>query len=338
MQYEVTIGIPVYNAEKYIRETLDSVLAQSFKSLEILIVDDCGTDHSISIIQEYQTKHSRGKDIRIVSQPYNKGIGETRNLIVEEAQGRYLFFMDADDTITPNAIKLLYDNAKHYDAEIVYGSHERIELFGKTTSYIKRQYPLMCFLKENEFAIWAYQKYDNLPAMTWNFLVDLDIYRDNLLKYQPINYWEDFLMTMDLPIYITRAVLIPDITYHYYCREGSLSNYQRRSYINKMEIQKTINAIADVKKKSESVKGKPFFSSRMCKVMMTCFFMAKHIISNNYKIRPPFSNKEIKDLMSSPISLFDVLSSRKCWTKNVFLYVLGILPPSLSVWLIKHSI
>lgn len=337
MQYEVTIGIPVYNAEKYIRETLDSVLAQSFRSLEILIADDCGTDHSISIIQDYQNKHSRGKDIRIVSQPYNKGIGETRNLIVEEAHGKYLFFMDADDTIAPNAIELLYDNAKRYDAEIVYGSHERIELFGKTASYIKRQYPPMCFLKENEFAIWAYQKYDNLPAMTWNFLIDLDIYRDNLLKYQPINYWEDFLMTMDLPIYITRAVLLPDITYHYYCREGSLSNYQRRSYINKIEIQNTIIAIADVKNKSETVKGKPYFSSRMCKVMMTCFFMAKHIISNNYKIQPPFSNKEIKDLMSSPISLFDVLSSRTCWVKNVFLYFLRILPPSLSVWLIKHS-
>ena len=68
MKYEVTIGIPVYNAEKYIRQSMDSVLAQTYAAVEFLIVDDCSTDVSMSVIQEYQQKHPRGKDIHVFHQ------------------------------------------------------------------------------------------------------------------------------------------------------------------------------------------------------------------------------------------------------------------------------
>jgi glycosyltransferase involved in cell wall biosynthesis len=74
MEYEVTIGIPVYNVEKYIRLTMDSALAQTFDSIEFLVLDDCGTDSSLDIVREYQRTHPRGKDIRVL---YNK-----RNLII----------------------------------------------------------------------------------------------------------------------------------------------------------------------------------------------------------------------------------------------------------------
>ena len=114
MDYEVTIGIPVYNVAKYIRFTMDSALAQTFDSIEFLILDDCGTDGSMDIVREYKQMHSRGKDIRIVRPPQNGGIGNARNKIIEEAQGRYLYFLDADDTIASNAIELLYKSAVKY--------------------------------------------------------------------------------------------------------------------------------------------------------------------------------------------------------------------------------
>ena len=110
--------------------TMDSALSQTFESIEYLILDDCGTDNTIEIIHEYQQKHYRGKDIRIVRQPQNGGIGRARNRIVEEAQGNYLFFLDADDTIMSNAIELLYRKMRLYNAEIVYGSYEKTEDFG----------------------------------------------------------------------------------------------------------------------------------------------------------------------------------------------------------------
>lgn len=334
--YEITIGIPVYNVEKYIRRAIDSALAQTYPDIEFLVCDDGSQDGSIAIVEEYQRNHPRGKDIRIVHQPHNMGLGNARNRIIEETRTRYLYHLDADDAIAPQAIELLYNAAKEHNSEIVYGSYERITEYGEEKKKEVFQYPSLFFLKDNEFANWVYRKYDGIQAMTWNFLIDIDIYRKNSLRHQPVNYWEDFSFTIDLPTYITRAVLLPDVTYYYYCREGSLSNYQRRSHIDKMEVQKTIDAINVVKNRSERVKGKPYFSSRMCKVMMTCYFMAKHIISCNDIIQPPFSKKEIKEIMSSPLSLLDVFCSKACWAKNVYLFSLGLLPSSISVWLIKY--
>ena len=87
MQYEVTIGIPVYRAVDYIRQTMESALSQSFPSIEYLIVDDCGEDGSIEIVEELQQKHPRGKDIRIVRHGNNHGVGVARNRILTEACG-----------------------------------------------------------------------------------------------------------------------------------------------------------------------------------------------------------------------------------------------------------
>ena len=139
MAYDVTIGIPVYNVEKYIRLTMDSALAQTFRNIEFLVLDDCGTDSSMDIVREYQNTHFRGKDIHIVHQPQNMGIGAGRNRIVDEAQGKYLYFLDADDIIEPNTIELLYDSARKFDAELVYGSYERIEEYGEEVKRVKKQ-------------------------------------------------------------------------------------------------------------------------------------------------------------------------------------------------------
>ena len=330
MKYEVTIGIPVYNVEKHIRLTMDSVLAQTFQDIEFLVLDDCGTDSSIDIVREYQQTHPRGKDIRIVRQPENGGIGRARNRIIDEAQGTYLYFIDADDSIAPNTIELLYGNAKKYDADIVYGSYERIEEFDGTTKKKLYQYPDLQFLKENEFAERVYSKYDFLQANTWNFLIKKDIYLKNGIRYKKVNYWEDFSTTIYLPVYIHRAVLLSDITYFYYCRYGSLSNFEKRSHIDKEEIQKTIDAMGEVKRSYECVQSKPYFHKWLYKVMMTHFYMVCSILKNEKVISPAFTKREIRDIMKLPLSFSEIY--RLGWrVRNLFLYSLGVMPSSLAV-------
>lgn len=334
MEYEVTIGIPVYNVEKYIRLTMDSALAQTFGSIEFLVLDDAGTDGSIDIVREYQRTHPRGRDIRIVSQPRNGGLGRARNRIIEEARGRYLYHLDADDAIAPHAIQLLYENAQRYDADIVYGSYERIEEFGETTKRTQTCYPMMTFLEEDAFADRVYSDYGFLQANTWNFLIKRDIYIKNNIRHKAVNYWEDFSTTIDLPTYVTRAVLLPDVTYYYYCRYGSLSNLYLRDHIDKQEIQKTLDAMAEVKENSERLKSKPYFHKRMYKVMMTHFYMACAIIKDKKVIHPSFTQREIRDLLRSPLSLGETLALKGWRLRNTALCLLGILPPALSVMLV----
>jgi glycosyltransferase involved in cell wall biosynthesis len=335
MQYEVTIGIPVYNSEKYLKETLESALSQTFPSIEYLIMDDCSTDTSMAIVQEYQQTHPRGEHIRIIHQPRNMGIGIARNRIIDEAQGQYLYFLDADDLITPDAISLLHENAIQNDAEMVYASHERIEEFDGNHNSTIFQHAKRNFTQENEFANYAYEKYGRLPAPVWNILFRMDVFRKNQLRFADTNFWEDFTFHMDLPSYVTRVSMLPDITYKYICRSGSLSNFQKRTHIDKQEIEKTIAAVEHVKANSYRIADKPYFPQRMCKVMLTCFFMVCHIIQKQEYIEPKFTNSELHSILKSPVPLSKTLSFRKCWSKNLLLCLLGILPSSVSLLLVK---
>ena len=335
MQYEVTIGIPVYNSEKYLKETLESALSQTFPSIEYLIMDDCSTDTSMAIVQEYQQTHPRGEHIRIIHQPRNMGIGIARNRIIDEAQGQYLYFLDADDIITPDAISLLHENAIQNDAEMVYASHERIEEFDGNHNTTVFQHAKRNFTQENEFANYAYEEYGRLPAPVWNILFRMEVFRKNQLRFADTNFWEDFTFHMDLPSYVTRVSMLPDITYKYICRSGSLSNFQKRTHIDKQEIEKTIAAVEHVKANSYRIADKPYFPLRMCKVMLTCFFMVCHIIQKQEYIEPKFTNSELHSLLKSPVPLSKTLSFRKCWSKNLLLCLLGILPSSASLLLIK---
>ena len=92
--YEVTIGIPVYRSVDFIRDTMISALNQTFPYIEFLIVDDCGQDRSMDIISQIQKNHQRGNGIRILKNESNKGVGYSRNRMIDEARGRYLYFMD----------------------------------------------------------------------------------------------------------------------------------------------------------------------------------------------------------------------------------------------------
>ena len=129
--------------------------------------------------------------------------------------------------------------------------------------------------------------------------------------------------------------MLPDITYFYYCRYGSLSNFEKRDHIDKSEIQKTINAMALVKKNSDRIKAFPYFHKRMYKVMMTHFYMACSILKYEKIINPRFSNKEIRDMLRSPLSFSETLHLKDWVVKNIALYLLGVMPPFLSVTFIR---
>ncbi len=337
MKYEVTIGIPVFHAVKYISDTLCSALEQTFPSIEFLVLDDCGGDGSIDIVRRLQQEHPRGKDIRIVSQPCNMGIGKGRNRIIDEAQGDYLFYLDADDILPPTAIATLYEAAKKYDAQIIYGSNERVYDYEGEEQRLERDcYEFMSFSKADDFANYAYERYANIPANVWRYLIDIKVYRDNGLRFPDISFWEDFYMTMDLPTYVERAVMLPDITYRYFCRYGTLSNNQKRERIEKQEIVKIAAAIGELKTNSDRLKGRSYYLKRCFKVMMTEFYMVCYVLSHQQEIVPSFKNSELRQMMQSPLTFGELCGLNKWKLKNLALWLLGILPSNISVAAMKQ--
>ena len=104
----VSIIIPLYNVENYVIDSLKSAFAQSYSDVDFLLVDDCSTDHTMQIVEEYVLNHPRREAVRIIHHDKNLGLSAARNTGLEQAYGEYVYFMDSDDEITEDCIENLY--------------------------------------------------------------------------------------------------------------------------------------------------------------------------------------------------------------------------------------
>lgn len=116
----VSIIIPMYNTEQYIRDCLDSILAQTFQDFEVIVVDDCSTDNSVLIVESYLPKFNQGVNrLKLIRSEKNSNTpGMPRNVGIRFSRGEYILFVDSDDAITPTALEELYPIAKKFDADV----------------------------------------------------------------------------------------------------------------------------------------------------------------------------------------------------------------------------
>ena len=112
---KLSVIIPVYNAEKYLSQTLDSVLSQSLKELEVICVDDGSTDSSLELLREYESRDSR---VKVITQK-NEYAGIARNKGIAAATGEYIHFLDADDYVLPYTYEAVYNKAKLHDLDLL---------------------------------------------------------------------------------------------------------------------------------------------------------------------------------------------------------------------------
>ena len=136
----VSVITPVYNAERFIGQTLESMLAQTYENIEFILVDDCSGDNSAQIIQSYKNKHS---NIIYHLQEKNMGAGVARNKALEIAQGQYVAFLDSDDLWMPDKTKRQIDLMKSTGTPFCYAAIEMIDEQGKTIKG-KRSIPEKC--------------------------------------------------------------------------------------------------------------------------------------------------------------------------------------------------
>lgn len=130
MEDKVSIIVPIYNVEKYLKKCVNSILNQTYKNIEVLLIDDCSTDNSGDIAKQYEQKDNRCKYIR---REKNGGLSAARNTGVEHATGEYLSFVDSDDWVSENFILHLIDKAKEQDADITVCDYIMIDDNGKET-------------------------------------------------------------------------------------------------------------------------------------------------------------------------------------------------------------
>lgn len=334
MQYNVTIGIPVYQAVDYIKNTMESALNQTYSEIEFLIVDDCGGDGSMRVVERLKCEHPRGNDIRIVRNGRNLGVGVSRNRILKEARGRYLFFLDSDDLLEEDTIEKMVRSAYEHQAEAVYGSWERVDNVTHSSSqyYV---YSYQELLQPESMALYAFKNYSSFMISSCNCLMDVEFLRNKRLRFIDTNFWEDLAFSYELVTEVSRAVLLSDITYHYLCRPGSLSNYQQRDLLQKTEILRNAETIGYLKGKCISLVGKPYLPYLCYNLEMNSFYIVCHVLRHANKIVPRMSYSEMMTILRHPLDISVILGFRAKLLQNLWFCMLGRLPLPLSVFFVR---
>lgn len=185
----VSVIIPVYNAEKYLRECLDSVVNQTLKDIEIICVNDGSTDNSLQILEEYASQDNR---IKIINQE-NQGAGAARNKGLEIAQGEYLSFLDADDYFELNMFEIMYKTSKTNDLDIVIASSRQFDNINKKTYEAEWLIKALLLPDKNIFNVYDIPKYifNFSIGWCWDKLFRNEFIKENNLKFQNITSTND---------------------------------------------------------------------------------------------------------------------------------------------------
>jgi len=219
--YIVTIAIPVFNSADSIKRTLLSAMNQTFHSIEYLIIDDKGTDGSMGIITDIINSHPRGIDVKIIDHVVNRGIGATKNTAIDNASGKFLFFLDSDDIITPDCIQKLYDAGKDKDccyASYMTFSHDMKHVGGDVLkrSFNRKAIPTL--------AHYLYKQWRCLYIPTWNKLYRLSFLKENNIRCAPNTNVDDVFFTFQISFYCRKFCTIPDVTYFYLLHSDSTTS------------------------------------------------------------------------------------------------------------------
>ncbi len=328
--YEVTIAIPLYNAEFYIEKTMFTAFAQTFNSIEFLIVDDHGTDSSLAIVQRLQHDHPRGKDIRIISHEHNQGVAAARNTAIREAAGKYLFFLDSDDLITPTCIEVLYNAIENQEAEIAIASHRHVQAdTGKEKLFLL---PSLSAHEPDRLASLRFGELHHvLGFYIWNILYRLSFIREKGLEFRSLHIGEDIVFMYEVIPEVESFVLVPDITYSYILRPNSLSQHGKRETIPLSEIEEQIAIRTHGKRKFNELKKKPYAADMITNLMKYSFEAASYIIDSRHKIVPRLPRNALRELLGHPLTLTEIRQLRNHKGANLFYYIGSKLPYWMTI-------
>ena len=224
---KVSVIIPVYNVEPYIERCLLSVLNQTHQDIEIIVVDDCGQDNSISVAQEIINNHTNGYKVRVLNHEHNRGLSAARNTGTKEAAGKYVYYLDSDDEITPNCIETLVALVKKYpEAEMVQGNTQTIPEPVKNKDWRNiryKNYPE--YVTDNDWIrqhFYANNNMKNIPMNATNKLTKHKFIIDNGLFFKEGIIYEDELWMFFAVKKINFIAFTTEYTYLAYRREGSI--------------------------------------------------------------------------------------------------------------------
>lgn len=285
---KISIIIPVYNTEKFIKECLDSIINQTFKDIEIICINDGSTDNSLNILNEYKDIDNR---IRVFSQE-NSGAGVARNLGIEKSKGDYILFVDGDDWIKDNTCEKLYAQAIKLDTDMIL--FDAIE-HKPNNKFRKRIYfPNDSFKEDYNTFTFDYHFRKNLVMngmlVIWSKFYKTSFIKENNIKFYNHEVFNDVQFHIASMLFAKKIGYNPKIFYHYNrLGQPSLQN-------NNVKTQKSfilLDIFAEIKDFLIKNKFMDEFELNYLRFVIT--ESENNLIKINYETKIPFF-KKIKEL------------------------------------------
>ena len=238
MEPLLSIIIPAFNIEQYISRCLDSLINQSYKNIEIIVVNDGSTDSTGDIIDSYVKKDNR---IKVIHKK-NEGVSIARNTGIHLAKGDYIGFVDGDDTVDDEMFETLIQNAINYNTDISHCGYKMV--FPSRTDYYYNTGDIV--IQDNQEGLKDLLKADRVEPGLWNKIYKSSLFEDIRLN-ENIKYNEDLLANFYLFKKAKKSVFYDKCLYNYMIRKGSAATKQ----ISKNKIIDPILVLEEIKNSLE---------------------------------------------------------------------------------------
>lgn len=234
--YTVTVGVPMYNSEKYIKRCIDSILNQTYQNIELIIVNDGSTDNGLEIINNLKEKYKGKKTFQIYSK-INEGPAKARNYIIDKSTGEFIYFIDSDDWIEKNAIEQMVRFQQEYNCDIV-----RFNYFANCNEKKSRKIkPVAKYsnkfldIKENKKDLIKDVLFGNLVSYTWLMLIRKQKIVKHLM-FEDYYVMEDKIFLIKLLSNIDTVYFSSENLYHYFYNQNSIMHRNKYEYSLEQDI------------------------------------------------------------------------------------------------------
>lgn len=282
MEGKVTIGIPVYNVEKYVERAVLSAINQTFTDIEVLILNDASPDNSMAKITNIIQAHPRKDVVRILSNETNQGIGAVRNSIIDHAKGKYLYFLDSDDEMAPEAIETMYNLMQQQPVDFIIASSCIVTPSGKATKNFFYEEDI--FINGKNQLAKAYldqrRKRELVQIPVWNKLFSMDFLRTNQIKCTQGYVYEDSFFTFQTILKAGSCRLIPNMLYSYYVIDSSIA-HQGERYFSRHYIDSCLQMMKDMKQLCSQYTEDPIFEKLIINQLSSCYYLTMFILKMN---------------------------------------------------------